>query len=49
MPCNTYADDCQKEQASSDEVKMLEIKEAIHDLDSKLTNLEIALNLNGKN
>lgn len=32
-----------------DEVKMLEISEAIHDLDSKLTSLEIALNLNVKN
>lgn len=30
-----------------DEMKMLEISEAIHDLDAKLTNLEIALKIDG--
>lgn len=30
-----------------DEVKMLEINEAIHDLDARLTNLEIALKIDG--
>lgn len=29
-----------------DTLKMLEFSEAIHDLDNKLTNLEIALNMN---
>lgn len=30
-----------------DEVKMLEINEAIHDLDARLTSLEIALKMDG--
>lgn len=32
-----------------DEVRMLEINEAIHDLDARLTNLEIALKIDGTN